>query len=365
MWTWGRIVAECLGGSGLIADGDEVAVEAFNRIDAILGPEWIERYRAAHGGSDRRGLVITMNLVILGKELANIDGVRGSAEIIRKLRELRTDPIAELDAIALVMVGSDDLRLECEPTIPVPGREARKADFRIANGDEQCVYVEVTQPNTSEAEKSIALATAEISTVVESIDGSYATEVFFHRSPTPEELLAVRPLVEEVCRSGQATERHLPDELGVIYAGHTAPHAAVVGDHHGRPYTPRIVRVTFVGRDIAKRQLKVSVPSMDHRAAQYLEDESGQLPDDSPGVIMIDTRRATGAMKGWAPMLHDQLRLDMYSNVSAVCLFSSSLVDTERGEDQRITTLVVTNPGAAHQLPAWMDTCLRRYESTA
>jgi hypothetical protein len=312
-WTRDKIEREWLGGSP-IAVGEEVATNAFNRVDAILGPDWIERYRAAHGGANRRGPMLTLPVVILGNELAHIKGATGCEGLVRKLRRLKTDAEAELHAIALVMTGLDDLRLECEPRVIASGRK-RKADFRVAKDRDHWVYVEVTQPDTSAAEKTLLLAVEKLSQVVCSVDGSYATEVFFHKRPTPDELVRVLPVVEEACRRGHGTTRLLPDELGVVYVDRTTPTVAIAGEHHGQPYTPRIVRATFVGHETADRHLQVSVPYFDHRAAQFLE-ESGQLPDDGPGVIMIQMNRATGGMKKWAPTLREQLRLDMYSNVS-------------------------------------------------
>jgi hypothetical protein len=261
------------------------------------------------------------------------------------------------------MAGSPDVRLQCEPRVVVSGRE-RKADFCVAKADDQWIYVEVTQPNRSAAEEGLALAMNEVADVVSSVEGSYATEVFFHRLPTPEELRAIRPLLEEACRRGEDAERPLPNELGLVYVGQTPPGVVVVEDH-GQPYTPRLGLSKVFAGATSTRHVAVRVPFFDQRAHQFLATEAAQLPDDSPGMIMIQMSAATGGMKKWAPTLEKELSLDdLYENVSVICLFASVLVGTERGESERVETVLVRNLDAARPLPEWADTCLRLHEQS-
>jgi hypothetical protein len=118
-----------------------------------------------------------------------------------------------------------------------------------------------------------------------------------------------------------------------------------------------MVRVVAGATD--SRHVVVRVPFFDHRAHQFLATEAAQLPDGSPGLIMIRMSEASGGMKKWAPTLQDELALDgMYENVSAICLFASVLTGTDRGETERVQTVVVENRGAAHPLPGWAETKL-------
>ena len=186
-WTWDEIDANWLGDS-VIAEDPGVVLEAFKRIDMTLGPDWIDNYRADRGGGDHRGAGLTLPLVILGKQLAQIEGAAGCEGLVRGLRDGRPNARAELDAISLLMEGPGDIRLECEPSVLVGGRE-RKADFRVSKVHEEWVYGEVTQPNRSATEESLTRAMDEVADVVSSLDGSYATEVFFDDLYIPGDML--------------------------------------------------------------------------------------------------------------------------------------------------------------------------------
>lgn len=359
-WTWDEIDANWLGGVP-IADGPEVAVEAFNRIAAVLGPGWIEGYRATHGGAGRRGPTLTLPIVTLGKQLTVIKDAVGCEGLVRRLRDNQSGARAELEAVSLLVGPSADVKLECEPKVVAAGRE-RKADFRVAGADDKWIYGEVTQPNLSKAEESLALAMCEVTNMAKSVEGSYAIEVFFDRSPTPEELRGVRPVLEEICRRGESTELELPDQLGRVYIGQMP--GTVVLDNHGEPYTPRLGRAEVVAGGASTRHVAVRVPFVDRRAHDFLAYEAGQLPEDDPGLIMIEMSAATGGMKEWAPILREELRLDTYTNVSAICLFKFTSVGTDRGEAERVETVVLRNCSAAHQLPSWADNTLTRHEGS-
>jgi hypothetical protein len=259
-WRWEDIKREWLGDS-LIAEDPAVVVEAFERIDAMFGPEWILAYRTDHGGSNHTGATLTLPVVILGKQLKHIERASGCEALARGLRESRSSAKAELDAISLLMAGSAGVSLECEPKVVVSGRE-RKADFRVSKGAGGWIYGEVTQPNRSATTESLTLAMKEVADVVRSIDGSYATEVFFDKSPTPAELSAVRPLLEDGCRRGENVEQELPDGLGVLYVGQTPPGTVVLEDH-GRPYRPGLGVMSVSAGATGHRHVAVRVPYFD------------------------------------------------------------------------------------------------------
>src|SRR5436305_5167078 len=127
---------------------------------------------------------------------------------------------------------------------------------------------------------------SEVTDVVSSVEGPYAIEVFFHKSPTPDELRAVQPVLDEVCRRGETAEQDLPDHLGRVYVGQMP--GTVVLEDHGEPYTPRSGRVQVVAGEAVARHVAVRVPFFDQRAHNFLADEAGQLPKPSPGLIMIE-----------------------------------------------------------------------------
>jgi hypothetical protein len=61
----------------------------------------------------------------------------------------------------------------------------------------------------------------------------------------------------------------------------------------------------------------------------------------SPGLMMIQTSGAPGALKEWVPVIEGELHLGLYEQVSAVCLFGSGLYLTDAGEDWHVTTIIV------------------------
>jgi hypothetical protein len=366
-WTWDEIDADWLGGEP-IADDPDVAAAAFNRIDAVLGAGWVDAYRTRHGGSGRRGQSLTLSLVTLGKQLRYIEDSSGCEGLVRRLRSDQPGARAELEGISLFMASPADVRLECEPLVLVSSG-ARKADFRVAEAGDEWIYVEVTQPDRSVPEKNLCLAMAELTDVVRSVDGSYAVELFFLISPTLDELREMRPLLKEVCGRDEKIERDLPDGLGRVYIGQTP--GMIVIDDHGYAYTPGLGRFELVAGPTSTRHIAVRVPFFDRRAHNFLANEASQLPDNGPGLIMIEMSRATGGMKKWAPILREELQLETYENVSAICLFKSTSVGTERVEAgkvqsaEKVTTVLVGNSRAAHKLPAWATAVLSRHERAA
>ena len=77
--------------------------------------------------ADHRGAGLTLPLVVLGKQLAHIEGAGGCEGLVRGLRDGQRSARAELDAISLLTEGSGDITLECEPRVVVAGRQRLRA----------------------------------------------------------------------------------------------------------------------------------------------------------------------------------------------------------------------------------------------
>ena len=191
--------------------------------------------------------------------------------------------------------------------------------------------------------------------------GTYGAEVFFLKPPTPDELAAITPQVEEVCRQSDADEVPLPDELGIVYLS-DAPPGMIELEDHSQAYTPRLGSMTARGEDgETVRSLCIRVPYFDQRSHGFLATEAAQLPDSDAGLIMIQVSGAPGAMAKWPPTLRDELALELYASVSAICLFSSGIVGTNRGETLQFQTVVIANEATRHPLPAWLENQLRSF----
>ena len=117
-----------------------------------------------------------------------------------------------------------------------------------------------------------------------------------------------------------AHEYPLPDGLGVIYFNTSQPGQVVVDDH-GFPSVPRLAEARAVvenGKPV--RHIAVRMPYFDSRGNQFLATEAAQLPGDAPGLIMVQTSGAPGALKEWVPVIEDEFQLELYRQVSGVCL---------------------------------------------
>ena len=160
----------------------------------------------------------------------------------------------------------------------------------------------------------------------------------------------------------ESREITLSDDLGVIYLHAGAPGEGVIDDH-GLPSVPRLGAMkAAVENGEPVRHVIVRMPYYDQRGHQFLATEASQLPKDAPGLIMIQTSAAPGALKEWGSVIEGELQLGLYEQVSAVCLFGSGLYPTDAGEDWRVTTKLIINQSASHELPPWLHTQLRHFE---
>ncbi len=352
-WLWKEIEEDWLLGSTL-ALPTEVIVEAFERVESHFGRPWIEASRMHEGGiGPARGTAPTLNIVTLGRQLAILEHVDNCGKLLKKLRDRDASAYAELSAIWLAC-HSQELEIEYEPQATVSGR-TRKSDFRIRRDMEPWTYVEATQPNQSAAQERMHTVMNQLARTIEVTTGSYAAEVFFLRLPESSEVEHVRAALEkEVALSG-AHEYPLPDGLGVIYFNTSQPGQVGVDDH-GFPSVPRLAQARVVGENGKPvRHIAVRMPYFDSRGNQFLATEAAQLPGDAPGLIMVQTSGAPGALKKWIPVLEAEFQLELYRQVSGVCLFMGGHYLTDRGEEQRIETKLVLNKGAKHQLPVWLQ----------
>jgi hypothetical protein len=352
-WLWKEIEEDWLLGSAL-AQPPEVIVEAFERVEAHFGRPWIEASRMYEGGTGpARGTAPTLNIVTLGRQLAILEHVDNCGKLLKKLRDRDASAYAELSALWLAC-NSQELEIEYEPQATVSGR-TRKSDFRIRRDMELWTYVEVTQPNRSAAQERMHTVMNQLARTIEVTTGSYAAEVYFLRLPELSEVEHVRAALEkEVALSG-AHEYPLPEGLGVIYFNTSQPGQVVVDDH-GFPRVPRLAEARAVvenGKPV--RHIAVRMPYFDSRGNQFLATEAAQLPGVAPDLIMVQTSGAPGALKEWIPVLEDEFQLELYRQVSGVCLFMGGHYLTDRGEEQRIETKLVLNNGAKHQLPVWLQ----------
>jgi hypothetical protein len=87
IWTYEEIERDWLAGNRIAVDPPDV-VAAFDRCERMLGRDWIDR---AHGGniegaSKVTGTAPTLGVVSMGLNLASLDEVAGSQQVVDKIR---------------------------------------------------------------------------------------------------------------------------------------------------------------------------------------------------------------------------------------------------------------------------------------
>ncbi len=141
-------------------------------------------------------------------------------------------------------------------------------------------------------------------------------------------------------------------------------------DDHGEPYTPRLSSGKAAGLIGGEHQgitdhrhILVRWPFTDMRAEDMLHAEAKQLPTNAPGMVMIQTAGAVGAMKAWRGLIQNRFQPTMHTRVSAVCLFTSSVNAAESGEKWKPECKLILNPYARRPLPGWIVDQLGQFPS--
>jgi len=359
-YTWQEIEQDWLGGSGGIAAAPDEILSGFNEVTGRFGRDWVETTRTSNGIVSR-GASPTLYIVTLARLLRALDGVPSSAALIEKIRQGNLDARAELIAIYLLRTDNPDALVEVEPEVRV-GERDRKPDFRARAAHEPWVYVEVTNPNTSDAQADVLRGLQRLTRLVNDCSGSFALEVFLKREPTAAELDLIADAIPQGHQTAGQSAVELPSGLGTLYWNQHPP-GTIVLDDHGEPYTPRLSRTSVIAGADQHRHIAVRWPFTDTRAETFIRHEARQLPTDAPGLIMIYTSGTVGAMKAWRELIERRLQPGLHTRVSAVCLFSSGQRPTEQGEDWRIECKVILNPHARLPLPEWITQQLQRFPS--
>src|SRR5688572_11755305 len=137
-WTWEIIEQDWLGG-GRIAVPPSDAVDASNRVETMLGGDWIAGCRGSTGRAS--GTAPTLRVVTKGRLLTSLDGVRDTEHLLEKIRRNDHSASAELTALFLLRSGRPDTIVELEPEVSVGGRP-KNPDFHISLSGADGAFVE-------------------------------------------------------------------------------------------------------------------------------------------------------------------------------------------------------------------------------
>jgi hypothetical protein len=292
----------------------------------------------------------------MGQRLVAIDGVHGGADkLTERIRRGDHSAEAELTAVYLLRSRRSAVTVDLYPKVG-----EREADFRICRDDGPWTYVEVTQPNISEAEDAAGKVLERLAALLLAVKKPFALEVFLRKEPTEQNLTLLGEHIPGFCRLEGIHRQELDDGLGMLLLNHSSPGQVVLQDHPGEEKRPRIcVAKAIKGPTEPHRHIVVRMAFADERAEAFLTTEARQLPKDAPGLIMVQMSHVPGGFKSWVPLLQRRFQPALHTRVCAVCLFSGGLVPTPQGEAWLPQTKLIDNPYSRFVLPSWMTDSLR------
>jgi len=352
-WSYAEIQRDWLPGSRIAVPEHDV-VAAFDRCERVLGREWIDRVR----GGETTGSAPTLVVVSMGQALSSLEDVSGSEQLIDRIRADDPSAGAELRAIH-VLRSAQRTVVELEPVVTLPGGD-RKCDFRVQRSSDTWVYVEVTQPGTSDAKARVDAIIQSVVETVMSIKKPFTLEIFLRREPTEPEIASVISASLRICSSNEALagREELSDGLGLMIVNEQTPSFFALNDH-GEEKVPRVGALrAIVGPGEPNRSIAVRMAYADQRAERFLTTEARQLPTHSPGLIMVEMLNAPGGFVSWEPVIRRRFQPAIHTRVGGVGLFSLGLVPTPDGEAAPFNTKFIVNRHARIPLPGWVKASL-------
>jgi hypothetical protein len=352
MWTYEDIERDWLAGARIAMSAADV-VAAFETCERLLGREWIDR----RFPSQAKGTGPTLGVTTMGEALATLQDVTGNERLLDKLRSDDLSAIAELRAIHLLR-SQGNTRIELEPLIKTKDGE-RRPDFRIRQEAEPWVYVEVTQPDISDAQAHVDALLSDMVEQIASVEKPFSLEVFLRREPNQQEAASVISASLAACLSGvqeAGATQMLPDELGWLTLNQHSVGHFEVRDQGDEPLPTVSSMKALVGPGGPNRQVAIRMAYADERAERFLTSEARQLPTDAPGLVMVDMQKIPGGVQSWQPLVRRRFQPKMHTRVGSVCLFFSGSFATQEGQKILTIAKLLANPHARIPLPPWIGT---------
>lgn len=189
-----------------VALSSESVLASFDRVEKVLGREWIM--------SEMRntGLAPTMHVVGMGLRLAALGGIDQTEQLIEHIRRGDQNAEAELTAIHLIRFSRPSAQFQLYPEVG-----GRKADFRVRDADEPWTTVEVTQPTTSQERQRVQNILRRLTDALSKMDCQFTLEVLFRREPTDAEVAVLCDRLPEFCRLEGQKQAELAGELGFLF----------------------------------------------------------------------------------------------------------------------------------------------------
>jgi hypothetical protein len=357
-WNWDEIETDWLGEARIALSQEEI-VTGFEDVEHFLGRDWIEAKRVP----GVTGVHPTLGIALLGPKLKRLEKVSNAEALIEKLRLNDPSAFAELEAIYILSSYFNDIEIQLGPETSV-GEHLRRPDIRVRGGQEPWTYVEVTRPTESEAYTHVRTTMAQILGQIETVRKPFALEVYLRREPTSDEIQDLLRDITYLCERDGVIRQDLKEKLGFLLLNGDQPGQIVLQDHPGEEVRPRIGMARVIkGGDEPARHISVRMVFSDERAEEFIRREARQIPNDSAGIIMIQTSNAHNAFRSWGNLIERRFQPNLHTRVGLVCLFKGSSVGTAEGEAHRISTKVLQNPHAKFPVQTWIVDTLLSFQS--
>lgn len=353
-WNYSDIVDDWLSG-GKLDFLPDVVVEAFDTVDRVLGPKWIQRSRM-QSGTVSRGSAPTSKVVSMGLRLATVEDLSDTKDLIDKLRRGDSSAGSELTAIYLLRA-RHSFTTDLYPDVMV-GSKKRVPDFRILSDEGEPVYVEVTQAVASQAQKEASAIMSQLASVVPQVSKSFALEVLLNKEPDEVEMDILQRRILEFCQLEGAHQEELRD-LGRLLLGETAPGRIVLTDRHqGSGPVQLMLFSAMKGPGEPHRHIMVTMPFSDERAGHMLREEARQLPTDSPGLIIIDVSGTAISPAEWGKLIEKRLHPGQHTRVSGVAIIQNAPHEQDESGQLSFSGRIIFNRHAKYDLPDSVRTTL-------
>ncbi len=362
MWTWEDIARDCLR-DAVIATAPPLVVDAFNRVERLLGRDWMLARLHSDVGGPLIASSSVLGIVSTGRQLCALEDVKNADNLITRLRENDRAARSELAAAFLCLGASRQVEIEfAVPVVVNPNGPPKVPDFRLRAPNETWTYVEVTAPETSKLQQATKRTIERLVSYLDLMPMNSSIEVLLRRDPDDEDLAVLDQEIAKLALSGVSARKDLP-ELALVLANQTAPADVAISDH-GESSEPSLISTAAIvdidgGVAKAAKHIVVQIPFMDDRAELFLRTEAKQLPHDHPGVVMIDLTGVPAPPDKWEALIRRRLQPTIHTRVSAVCLFSAGHISTAQGDAVEFQVKPICNPNARCRAPDWVVENLR------
>ena len=351
-WTYGEIEREW----GAASSTPALVVEAFERVERVLGREWMDATRI-RSGMKTQGAAPFLHVFSMGGRLRSLDGVAGTEPLVRRIGRQDESAESELTAMHLLRSRYRAAEIELEPDVS-SGRTIRQADFRIRVPGSPWTYVEVTNPNVSELRERLAAILGKVRELVYRIKRGFALEVRFMREPSDEEVEHLVEHLPSFCADDQFRQEEFQD-FALLSLSDVKPGLVVVNQDTQKTDQSWLAEFGFIGGgNEPPRHIVVRMPHADDRAEEFLSNEAKQLPKSHGALIMVDAGGEPSAFQSWEPLIARRFQPAIHTRVSGLCLFSPDLLPTTDGLLWVLQVQLHLNRHATIPLDQWIQDAL-------